>query len=673
MKNLYKYLGLGLLAVAGTCGFSSCDKQLNLEPIVQITPGDYYKTADQLANYVNAYYNSHLSNPYSGAMYHGATYTSGLNRSDVNTDIACVGGGNTTLFTPNHWQTPTGKALQGYYGNIRVWNYFLNTAEKNYADKVIQGDDAMIRNYIGEGYFFRALCYYTMLAYFGDLPIVTEVIPDVDEVIVENSKRAPRNEVARFILSDLDKAISMLADRSQFKGQRVSKQAAQLLKSRVALFEATFEKYHRGSGRVPGDNNWPGAKMSYNSGKTFNIDSEISFFLDEAMKAAREAVGSVVLTENNKVTQPEIGQISGFNPYFEMYSQKSLASNNEVILWKEYSCDLNVKHNAPYRSTIGSNDGLTRQFVESFLMTDGLPHYASPLYAGDKKVDDVKKNRDYRLQLFCWSESTLMYSDAKWGTAQGGEFGIPDVIDPLAETRNLTGYQSRKYVCYDYAQTWHDQILGENACPIFRVPEAMLNYIEACVEKNGSVDGTADAYWRAIRTRAGVDPDWQKTVAATDLSKELPLSVYSGTSQVSPLLYNVRREKACETFNEGLRMADLIRWRAFDNMITTKWVPMGINFWDEQYKDERFADVICDGSSNAIISGPEQGKYLRPYSASLLGSNELRDGYGWMEAFYLYPLGRVDLTSASADRDAATSNLYQNINWPETGGEYAIR
>ena len=152
-----------------------------------------------------------------------------------------------------------GKALQGYYGGVRVYNYFLDKAVTGYENGTITGDAELIKNYIGEGYFFRALCYFRMLAYYGDLPIVTKVLEDNDEVIVENSKRTPRNEVARFILEDLDKAISYLASRGKFNGQRVNREAALLFKSRVALFEATFEKYHKGSGRVPGDNNWPGA------------------------------------------------------------------------------------------------------------------------------------------------------------------------------------------------------------------------------------------------------------------------------------------------------------------------------------------------------------------------------------------------------------------------------
>lgn len=673
MKPYITKIGLAILTGFAATAWTSCNDQLDLEPITQITPDMYYRSADQLANYVNAYYNAHLANPFSGAMYHQAAYNDGLNRSDINTDIACIGGGSTTLFTPDHWQVSDGKSLQSYYALVRVWNNFLTRAEENYAAGEITGSDDAIRNYIGEGYFFRALAYYRILALYGDAPIITEVLPDIDEVIVENSKRAPRNEVARFILSDLDKAISMCYSRSTFKGQRISREAAALLKSRVALFEATFEKYHRGSGRVPGDSNWPGASKSYNSGKSFDIAGEIDFFLTEAMSAAKIAVGSTPLTANNKVLEPALGSISGFNPYFEMYSQASLANVDEVLLWKEYSAELNVKHNAPYRTVLGCNDGMTRPFVEGFLMTDGKPWYASNLYQGDKSIDATKVNRDYRAQLFLWSESTTAYTDPRFNDDYGMAFGVPDINDHLPETRAITGYQSRKYYTYDYAQTWHDQILGVNACPIFRTAEAMLNYMEACVEKTGNVDGTASDYWRQLRTRAGVDPDFNATVAATDMSKELQLSVYSGQEMVSALLFNVRRERVCETFNEGLRMADLIRWRSFDRMITTKWIPEGVNFWDEMYQDEHYDGIISDGSTNSTVSSPTLGKYVRPYSASMSNTNELRDGYKWMEAFYLYPLGYVDLTSGSTDRTVENSNMYQNINWPNEGGSKALK
>lgn len=677
MKNI-KYLGTGLLMGAMTLGMTSCNDLLDLEPITQITPESYYNNPDQLASYVNNYINGYLSNPWSyyGTMFHTATYNDGMNCSDANTDIAVAGGGSSSYFAKSgiYWEVGSGKALQsGAFDRIRVLNFFITTVEDKMANGQISGDKEAANHYLGEAYFLRAVVYFNQLAKYGDFPIITTVVKDVNEEIVEASKRAPRTEVADFILSDLDKAYSLMYDRSKFGGQRPSKEAAALYKSRVALFEGTFEKYHKGSGRVPGDPNWPGASMSYNSGKSFNIDSHVSQMFDAAMDAAKKAVNGVALTDNNGVLEPAVGVISGWNPYFEMYSQASLKEVPEVIFWKGYNYSLGQRHNAVWRSKTGSNSGLTRAFVESMLCEDGLPSYASPLYQGDASVDNALAGRDQRLQLFVWSESTILNSDPGFGDFTGDKFGIAPIAASNAETRALTGYMSRKYVSYDRNQGWNDGIIGENACPIFRVAEAMLNYIEACVEKTGSVDNTADGYWKALRTRAGVDTDYMKTVNNTDLSKELCMSVYSGTSQVSSLVYNVRRERMAEMFNEGLRFADLIRWRSFDRLLTTPYVPEGVNFWGggmaDELKDEDGNYPKCDGSPDAIVSGPEQGNYLRPYSRSLAETNELKNGYWWHEAYYLYPIGLSDIRTASIDRDIATSVMYQNINWPgeETG------
>ena len=158
----------------------------------------------------------------------------------------------------------------------------------------IQGDEATLKHYIGEAYFFRALAYYQALVRYGDMPIIDKVLSDDAEELKALAVRAPRNEVARFILKDLDTAISRLQDQGFMNNQRINKQTAQLLKSRVALFEATFERYHQGTGRVPGDESWPGKNMSYNQGKTFNIAGEIDFFLTEAMSSAK-AVLIIVL------------------------------------------------------------------------------------------------------------------------------------------------------------------------------------------------------------------------------------------------------------------------------------------------------------------------------------------------------------------------------------------
>ncbi len=105
-------------------------------------------------------------------------------------------------------------------------------------------------------------------------------MPDDKEALSEASKRSPRNEVARFILSDLDKAITLLKAKNM-PTTRINADAAILLKSRVALFEGTWLKYFKNTAFVPNGDGWPGKAKDYNSTYQYpsgNIDSEIDYF-----------------------------------------------------------------------------------------------------------------------------------------------------------------------------------------------------------------------------------------------------------------------------------------------------------------------------------------------------------------------------------------------------------
>lgn len=676
-----KNLLLGAAVTTAAFGLTSCNDLLDMKPISQITPGAYYQNADQLAAYLNNYYDSYLQMPYSGSMSHSwGQWNEGKAKSDWDTDIYCWGGGNTALFADDHWEVSSGKALQGYYGGVRVYNYFINTVLKQIENGTLPNSEE-VKNYLGEAYFFRALVYFRIMALYGDIPVITEVLPDENNVIVENSKRTPRNEVARFILSDLDKAIEMCYTRSKFNGQRVNREAAQLIKSRIALFEGTFEKYHRGSGRVPGDANWPGAKMSYNQGKTFNQEAEVKFFLTEAMNAAKEVADNADLAENNHKIDPVYGDKDDWNPYFNLFSQPSLANVNEALMWKQYNKDLGFYHLTGHSMVTGQNTGFTRSFIQTFLMKNGMPIYADNSgYHGDVTLDNVKADRDERLQLFMWGESTPTYSDPDMTGVESGkplpvymeedETDAAHITNTDASTRCITGYQQRKYYTYDAEQTRYSEQSTTNACPIMRSAEALLNYMEADYELNGRLDSKSQEYWRTLRTRAGVDTDFQKTIDATDLSKEMDFGRYSGTQLVDKTLYNIRRERVTELFSEGLRFADLIRWRGFDNMLTTKWIPEGCNFWDNMYKHYD-PEIKCNGENDAVVSAKSLGKYLRPYSKSMQPANELKDGYKWHEAYYLYPIGITDIRTASADRSLENSNLYQNLYWPVSAGGHA--
>lgn len=668
MKLNIKQLCIYSLLLVGGAGLTSCEDFLDRQPQSNVTPESYFAMSSQVGAYVNNYYNGYLLNSRGQSLYHSTGWNSGIANNDADTDVFVEGEANLSYFN-GQWQVPQNQdnGIMGHYGRIRVWNYLINTVEPKVEAGQVQDDDGNLTHYLGEAYFFRAMAYYNAMVSYGDLPIITEALPNDSVYLQQQAVRAPRNEVARFILGDLDKAIERLNDVGFQNNQRINKQTAQLYKSRVALFEGTFEKYHQGTGRVPGDAEWPGGSFDG------NIQSEINFFLQEAMDAASAVADypGLTLTENSHVINPGLGQIYGWNPYFEMFSQPSLSSVPEVLLWKEYVGSYSVTHDAPNRLKVGDNDGLTRSCITSFLMQDGLPFYASPNYQGDVSIDAEATNRDERMQLFVWAESTVLQSDLAIASIAESEqvqlFQMPLISNSAAQNLDRTGYRQRKHYTYDYAQSTGDELLGTNACPIFRVAEAYLNYIEACYELNGTLDSKADQYWRAIRTRAGVNPDYQLTIDNTDMAQEAALqnlAVWSGDNMVNTTLFNIRRERSSELLGEGMRWDDLKRWRSWDRLFTQPYIPEGINLWDAAYQNypgetADKGELVADGTTNANVSPASVSKYLRPYQRWET-NNEVYNGYTWMKAYYLSPIPAEELQ--------LSPQMYQNPFWPRISG-----
>ena len=163
---------------------------------------------------------------------------------------------------------------------------------------------------------------------------------------------------------------------------------------------------------------------------------------------------------------------------------------------------------------------------------------------------------------------------------------------------------------------------------IFRAAEAYLNYMEADYVKNGNLDAYSQKYWKALRERAMVDTDFRKTIAATDLSKENDLAVWSGSDMVDPTLYNIRRERRSEFIAEGMRKDDLYRWRSLDKM--KDFYVEGFNFWEENAQLPAYQEDLKNGLKVS------ETKYVRPHFQNALVIQN--NGYQFEEANYLSPL-----------------------------------
>ena len=667
---------------------TSCSDFLDRPPLDQISPDSYYTTADQLGTFTINYYTSIFPN--------NSGWFAGVATFDDGTDNQASRGGNSGMYLQDQWKVPTSGGIG--MNAIRNVNKFINESEAKIAAGKVTGTPEQINQYMGEAYFIRAMLYYSKLQDYGDFPIVLKEL-NIDNDLVEASKRQPRNLVARQILSDMDKAIDKLQVNVASK-VRINKNAALAMKSRMALYEATFEKYHRGTGRVPGDANWPGKNKEWNKNFTINQDDEVNFFLDQAIDAAKKVCDAVPLkTQNSHVMNPSsIGQYNGWNSYYDMFASPDLSKYPEVLLWRQFNSNLtpSLAHLTSNKLRGGASTGWTRGLVESFLMKNGLPIYASGSgYHGDTTVDMAKTDRDERLQLFMFGESDVLGIDQKSidlankKLAAGATpltkilFNAATLFATDQASRDVTGYRQRKFYNYDPAMQLGQTFSDVDGQIIIRVEEAMLNYIEASYLRTGSLDATATGYWTALRARAGITAPISTTIAATDMSKEADVNrpsydwaAFSAGHPVDATLYSIRRERRSEFAGEGLRNDDLIRWASLDQV--KNYQIEGVNFWDQIYQNPSFVNdkgvslIIADGESNATMSAKTLSKYVRPYQIQKT-NNILYNGYTFYQAHYLSPFSYQEMQLCSPDGNAENSNLYQNIYWPVKANGEAIK
>lgn len=619
MKKNY-IIGLILLGLSITsCNF------LDTEPMDFGSEDAYFRNAGDLKMSANNFYN---------VLPKMNTNNTGVFSDDNNSDNQ-VGVAPNDLFYEGNKKTPGQANSEWKFVNLRGINYFINKVEEKIADGGLNGEDPLIKQYLGEGYFFRAYDYFRLLKNYGDVPIITKMLPDDYATLVEFTKRAPRNEVARFILKDLDKAVELMQEYPVESG-RVARYAALTLKARVALFEATWEKYHAGTCFVPGNKKWLGSKMypdfKFESG---SAEAEINFFLDAAIAASDIIAGKIPLNKD----------------YIAMFNNLGTFSNtDEVILARYYMTNVITHSCSNYLVRTGAGTGYTRALMNTFLTQSGLPIYTpdNKEYQGDRIPYLETVNRDSRLGSSMRGGGLVLNSANIKDTLH---YFKPAITANGAES-STTGYHLLKWASFVPGQDVALQ--GTAATPIFRAAEAYLTYLEAYFERYGQLGANCQKYWEAIRKRAKVDVNYEKTIQATDLSQENDLATKWKGSYINPILYNIRRERRCEFIAEGMRLDDLKRWRALDNMV--EYQPEGMNLWDQMFEMYNAADL-----KEGTVSQPGISNYLHPLQKSATGAAYF--GYTFPKPHYLEPIPISEILLAT-DKNTQISTIYQNPGWP---------
>jgi len=518
-------------------------------PQDQISTYDYWNTTNDLKTYVNQFYPNFDDN---------SEWTGGIFWFDVGTDNMIAEhydarlAGTRVVSVSGGWN----------YTQIRSVNYFFESYEK------CEDDFANYKQYVGEAYFFRAYFYGNLLQTYGDVPWIDKtLLPNSEELY---APRTNRNEVANYILADLDKAIEYMDSGPNEDGMRLNKEIAILYKSRIALYEGTWEKYHAGT--------------------DFGLSgSDGSTLLQEAADAAEQLINMGVYsiyTENDP----------GWAYWHLFNSPYDYEGHPEVMLWKKYDIDLGMKHfHQFYLPQYGGGVGITQSLVDDYLCSDGLPISLSLLYQGDTTTPVVAANRDPRLKQTMYTPGWPM-AIVDLDTTRVFERSL---LPASGNHKCVTGYQLNKGALPDPSQ-----MEGGSVTPsiIFRYAEALLNFAEAKAELGTLTQNDVDKSIKLLRDRVGM-PNLDLATIQPDPDWDFPL--------LSPVINEVRRERRIELACEGYRWNDIARWRAHHLIINMK--PKGAFFSAEEYPElEVGVSVFVD----------ENG-YVDPYQASL------PDGYGF--------------------------------------------
>ncbi len=494
MKKLYSIIFLiGLLC--------SCEDFIDLQPMDQITMEEYWSTSTELEYYTRQFYPVFCEQ------------SQMLDLASDNDDL--IDGSPSTIMNGSRSRT-TG-SWTSEWTNIRNVNIFFANYTK------CQNGYEDYKQYLGEAYFFRAWFYFDLLKKYGDLPWYSEVIElDDEEALMQ--PREDRTVIADSILSDLNQAITHLNLRDDAGNNRINKEAALAFKTRVALYEGSWQKYHADTefGTPDADPN-----------KYFRICIDTA----EELMAGDYTVG-IYSTGNTD------------EDYYQLFGFDDMSNINEILLYKAFNSAEGFGNKAQSYVTYNSEaKGITWDLVSSYLDRNGsLYDYMEVAKSrkGNDFLTQIAEDCDPRLKSTIWIPGDLM------SVEQNSYFSGP-TIDGGALQLCPTGFQIKKTANPESPAagvSWETQ--SETGLILLRYGEVLLNYAEAKYELENIVAYEA---LNLLRQRVGM-PAFE--VHSQNLDKNKVDYGYN----ISDELYEIRRERRVELALEGLRDEDYMRWAA---------------------------------------------------------------------------------------------------------------
>lgn len=634
-----------LVLIAGLLSFTSCEDYLDIVP-------DGTQELSLLFNRRETAFNA-LANCYSYLPKNDGVYSSYALATDELTTpvdketnaIKMMKGQQSNSSSLNN-NRPLMSFWSGYdafgSGQGSLWEAIrsCNTLIEN-IDLVVDMTQQEKNAWKAEAKLLKAYFHFTLVTYYGPIPIVDVNLPISSSDDAVRVKRNTVDECINYIVQTIDEAVENLPQR--FLGSndvgRVDQVIAKALKSRVLLYSA--------SPLFNGNSSFYSNFLNVNGEHFFNQSEQIEKWQLAAI-AAEEAIDAAIaqgVSMYHFSGDIPLYDVSNFQYEFirDQYDNRYVVTDpwNSELIWgnsNPVTSWWQLQASALMKSPISSSVEAAWQWVaptmrmaELYYTKNGLPisedltfdynnrfqvqniAFNQRFYAQyGNRTAKLNLNREPRFYSSLGFDRGLMRSwgglwqlKMRYGEAHG-RFGYTS--DYLT-----TGYSLKKLVHPDSEGDTYNKLVNY-PWPLIRLSELYLNYAEAMNEAYGPSQEVYDAL-NNIRDRAGiptVEEAWNSAESATPGKH---------TSQIG-LRDIIRHERLIELAFEGQRYNDLRRWKIAEDYLSTPVRGWSVNETDEA----NFYNVIDVGLRS--FNSPRD--YLHPISFEELSINpNLVQNPGW--------------------------------------------
>lgn len=618
MQTKYKFT-IPIVLSALSLFFSCKEDVLDRMPLTTIVDEDFWRTEEDIRLYANGFYenyfigyNTDQSEAY--GPYPGSNFSDDMVGNSPQTNFESIvpaSRASTSTAAGGSWLVQHHGPTWNFYW-VRKSNIFIdrieNVAKPNLSEEEYSHWMAVAR-------FFNGLEYSMLVSVFGDVPYFDRVVEDTDFEYMYKD-RDDRGFIMDQVYADFEYVLDNM--RIDDGTQELNRYIAAAFISRRMLFEGTFLHYHNGD------------------------VARAQKYLELAVRAAEIVMNS--------------GQYSFSSDYRSLFASESLAGNREVLLHRTYDEGLQVRHSAIARQNGAAvtSKGANLDLIKAFLCVDGQPWQNSvEPQASSFSIADLITTRDSRF------EASFLH-----------------IADNTSPSQLLTIKHAPRdvvnYIGPGTPSARPEWLFGVNTtdAPVIRLAEVVLNWVEAkavLAENYGGaaiVQGDLDRSINAIRDRPLAPEAVAKGVRKTArlLLTDLPADPERDID-VSPLMWEIRRERRIEFYIERFRLLDLKRWKKMEYMDFSSKPDYFLGPWMDVPAE--MPALIAPGSAGVLQVQKENGTvvtYNGSNASDMVGFYVIRGATNrqpFGDEVYMAPIGEQQIVQY----EELGYTLTQTVNW----------